>query len=279
MSHPRRPPSRTCLDALANPPGPVDPGRCPLCRHAVGPLPALHRVEPDPRPGELPGESPRRKRAYRRQRPRIWPSVAELKSRIVAEQAREQAVRRRESRGTRGRDGVRETEHVAVESSSGDAGVPAGAPGLGHAVVQELAEKTRQRGVESWLKGRLDELVVLAARVDDVPVVADLVAVVSWASVRRAGGAVGVARGFAVQLVGLHSPADLAIVGHVPGQRPTLGLAGSGRTPAPCIAPSPALSVTSPAGLRRARRSTRRSGRQAIRQEGRRVCAIRASSS
>jgi S-DNA-T family DNA segregation ATPase FtsK/SpoIIIE len=154
------------------------------------------------------------KRSHRKARELYRTELAELQAEVEAEQEQETLVRRREN------PAVEEVVAACVRQTtllwSRRREMPEFLQirlGLGTQASRCGVEEVRQRGIEADLVRELAVVTERAGRVDGVPVVGDLIDVGSIGVGGPGERAAGVARGLLVQLVGLHSPADVVVVG------------------------------------------------------------------
>ncbi|MGY1742150.1 MULTISPECIES: FtsK/SpoIIIE domain-containing protein [unclassified Blastococcus] len=154
------------------------------------------------------------KRTHRRAREAWRAQLAELTAEVDAEHGREAAVRRAENPSVAevGTAAVRQTTLLWSRRREMPEFLQVRL-GLGRQASRSSVADDRQRGVELDLQRDREQLVAHAAEVDGVPVVADLRGVGAVGVGGHGETAAAVARGLLVQLVGLHSPADLVVVG------------------------------------------------------------------
>ncbi|MGY1812874.1 FtsK/SpoIIIE domain-containing protein [Blastococcus sp. SYSU D00820] len=154
------------------------------------------------------------KRAHRKARAKHREALAELAEEIDAAHLQEAEVRRAEN------PSVAEVAAAALRQTTLMWSRRREMPeflqvrlGLGRQASRSSVAENRQRGVEADLLQEHADLVTRAAVVDGVPVVGDLREVGAIGVGGAGDRAAGVARGLLLQLVALHSPADLVVVG------------------------------------------------------------------
>lgn len=154
------------------------------------------------------------KRSHRKARELFRAELADVQGEVDAEHEREAQVRRGEN------PSVEEVVAACLRQTtllwSRRRGMPEFLQvrlGLGSQGSRSSLEQSRQRGVEPDLVRELAGLRERAGRVDGVPVVGDLAEVGAVGVGGPGERAAGVARGLLVQLIGLHSPADVVVAG------------------------------------------------------------------
>ena len=154
------------------------------------------------------------RREHRKARERYFAELAELQAEVDEEHLREAQVRRGEN------PSVDEVVNACLMQTTLLWSRRPDTPeylqvrlGVAEQASRCSIDVQRQRGVEQDLLRDLRAVADRAARIDDVPVVGDLSTVGALGVAGPGDGAAAVARGLVVQLVGLHSPADLALAG------------------------------------------------------------------